>query len=108
MRALLPIPSSDDDDDQDTGGHSLDSSPQDLHHALLLHEAAAIVNLHAQAVAVQNIRSLIPIVLDVSGNYAHWWVSFFSSSASSPSGITCSSTPPSPLPNLTGRAWTVL
>ena len=45
---------------------------RDLHHALLLHEAAAIVNLHAQAVAVQNIPSLIPIVLDVSGNYARW------------------------------------
>src|SRR6185437_3913478 len=45
---------------------------RDLHHAFLLHEAAAIMNLHAQAVVVQNIRSLIPIVLDVSGNYACW------------------------------------
>ena len=38
----------------------------------LLTEATAIVNLHAQAVAVQNIQSLIPVVLDVSDNYARW------------------------------------
>jgi len=31
------------------------------------------LNLHAQAVAVQNIRSLIPILLDLNaGNYARW------------------------------------
>src|SRR6185312_10380605 len=45
-------------------------SPGDLHGALLLHEAAALLNLHAQAIAVQNIRSL---VLDVnSGSYSKW------------------------------------
>ena len=47
--------------------------PGDVNAALLLHEAAAVLNLHAQAVAVQNIRSLVPIVLDVnSGNYTRW------------------------------------
>lgn len=44
---------------------------------MLLHEAAAILNLHAQAVTVQNIRSLIHNVLDVnSGNYAQWCEQF--------------------------------
>ncbi|XP_039827512.1 uncharacterized protein LOC120689272 [Panicum virgatum] len=66
------LPSDADTDDRDDDGTPPDSGPRDLHHALLLHEAAAIVNLHALAVAVQNIRSLIPVVLDVSGNYARW------------------------------------
>jgi len=40
---------------------------------MLLHEAAALLNLYAQAVAVTNIRSLVPIVLDVdSGNFNRW------------------------------------
>ncbi|XP_072148171.1 uncharacterized protein [Setaria viridis] len=44
---------------------------------MLLHEVAAILNLHAQAVAVQNIRNLILIVLDVSStNYACWHEQF--------------------------------
>ena len=42
----------------------------DFHSAMMLHEAAAVLNLHAQAVSIQNIRSLITTVLDVnSGNY---------------------------------------
>ena len=50
---------------------------QDLQDALLLHEAAAIMNLHAQAVGVQNIRGLVPIVLDSSAdNYSRWRESF--------------------------------
>lgn len=33
-------------------------------------EVVALLNLHAQAVAVNNIHSLVPIVLDVdSGNF---------------------------------------
>jgi hypothetical protein len=45
----------------------------DLHTAMLLQEAAALLNLHAQAVAVHNIHNLIPIVLDVdSGNFSRW------------------------------------
>ncbi|XP_066358175.1 uncharacterized protein [Miscanthus floridulus] len=44
---------------------------------MLLHEAAAVLNLHAQAVAVQNIRHLIPVVLDVAaGNYTQWHEQF--------------------------------
>jgi len=43
----------------------------DFHSAMMLHEAAAVLNLHAQAVSIQNIRSLITTILDVnSGNYA--------------------------------------
>jgi len=49
------------------------SDPRDLRQALLLHEAAAIANLHAQAVAVQNIRALVPVVLDLNAsNYTRW------------------------------------
>jgi len=50
-----------------------DKSVHDVHGTMLLHEAAAILNLHAQAVAVQNIRILVPVVLDVAaGNYTRW------------------------------------
>jgi hypothetical protein len=41
-------------------------------HAMVLHEAAAVLNLHAQAVSVQNARSLVPTVLDTAGNYPRW------------------------------------
>ena len=54
-------------------GESPASAPLDLHGAMLLQEAAALLNLHAQAVAVSTIRSLIHIVLDVdSGKYNRW------------------------------------
>jgi hypothetical protein len=43
--------------------------PADLHSTLLLQEAAALLNLHAQAVTVDNIRSLVHIVLDVDSNH---------------------------------------
>jgi len=50
-----------------------DKSVHDVYSAMLLHEAAAVLNLHAQVVAVQNIRSLVPVVLDVAaGNYTRW------------------------------------
>ena len=40
-------------------------------------EAAALLNLHAQAVAMQNIRLLVPLVLDVaSAFYGPWRQSF--------------------------------
>jgi hypothetical protein len=45
----------------------------DLHSALLLQEAAALLNLHAQVVAINNIRSLIHIVLDVDSNHFNRW-----------------------------------
>jgi hypothetical protein len=44
----------------------------DISRAMILHEAAAVLNLHAQAVSVQNARSLVPLVLDTSGNYPRW------------------------------------
>jgi multidrug efflux pump subunit AcrA (membrane-fusion protein) len=47
--------------------------PADLHSALLLQEAAALLNLHAQAVTVNNIRSLIHIILDVDSNHFNRW-----------------------------------
>jgi hypothetical protein len=54
-------------------GASSAPAPVDLHGSMLLQEATALLNLHAQAVAVNNIRSLIPIVLDVdSGNFNRW------------------------------------
>jgi hypothetical protein len=47
--------------------------PADLHSTLLLQEAAALLNLHAQAVAVNNIRSLNHIVLDTDSNHFNRW-----------------------------------
>ncbi|KAG8081360.1 hypothetical protein GUJ93_ZPchr0007g6078 [Zizania palustris] len=37
-----------------------------LLYALLHHEVAALLNLHAQAVAIHNICSLVPLVLDIN------------------------------------------
>ncbi|XP_072148514.1 uncharacterized protein [Setaria viridis] len=40
---------------------------------MMLHKAAAVLNLQAQAVAVQNIQSLIPVILDTAvDNYSPW------------------------------------
>ncbi|XP_066343972.1 uncharacterized protein [Miscanthus floridulus] len=56
---------------------SADSGDPHLRVVLLQHEAAALLNLHAQAVAVQNIRLLVPLVLDVaSAFYGRWRPSF--------------------------------
>jgi hypothetical protein len=44
----------------------------DISRTMTLHKAVAVLNLHAQAVSVQNARSLVPLVLDTSGNYP-WW-----------------------------------
>lgn len=50
-----------------------DAREEELHRVMLLHEATAIANLHAQAVVVQNIRALVPVVLDlVTPNYSKW------------------------------------
>lgn len=55
--------------DSDEKDVSVDLS--DAHQAMTLHEAAVVLNLHAQAVAVQNIRSLIPVILDTAvDNYS--------------------------------------
>ena len=48
-------------------------SAADIRQAMLLHEAAAILNLHAQAVAVTNIWSLISSVLDSNFDGYTWW-----------------------------------
>jgi hypothetical protein len=55
------------------GSASSAGGPADLHSALLLQEVAALFNLHAQAVAVNNIRSLVHIVLDVNSNHFNRW-----------------------------------
>jgi len=56
-----------------SGSSGPHAAPTDLHTAMLLQEAIALLNLLAQAVAVHNIRSLIPIVLDVdSGQFSRW------------------------------------
>jgi hypothetical protein len=51
-------------------GDSSAPAPTDIHGAMLLQEVAALLHLHAQVVAVSNIRSLVHIVLDIdSGHY---------------------------------------
>jgi hypothetical protein len=55
------------------GAASPAGGPADLHSALLLQEAAALLNLHAHAVTVNNIRSLVHIVLDVDSNHFNRW-----------------------------------
>jgi len=58
---LRPEHPDDDADPEDDDVHSASS------------EAAAIAHLHTQAAAVQNIKNLIPIVLDLqSSNYSKW------------------------------------
>lgn len=43
----------------------------DVPKAMLFHEAATVLNLHAQDIAIQNARNLMPVILDSSyGNYS--------------------------------------
>ena len=56
--------------------------------------------------AVQNIRSLIPVVLDVSGNYARWKDQFLLVVGKFSLCDHVLSDAPLLLPNLTGHAWT--
>ena len=59
------------------GFASADGGDPHLRAVLLQHQAAALLDLHAQAVAVQNIRLLIPLVLHVaSAFYGRWRQSF--------------------------------
>jgi hypothetical protein len=63
----------------DTAGRTVvpPAGASPLLEALLQHEAAALLNLHAQAVAVTNIRALVPLVLDLnSAFFARWRESF--------------------------------
>jgi hypothetical protein len=40
---------------------------------MLVHEAAAIVNLHHHAISVQNIHNLVHIILDLTTDNYKWW-----------------------------------
>jgi len=63
--------------DEDGQDDEADAGDFHLHEALLQQEASVLLNLHAQAVAVQNIRSLVPLVLDINSTfYGHWKQSF--------------------------------
>jgi hypothetical protein len=55
------------------GSASPAGGPADLHSALLLQEATALLNLHAQTVTVNNIQSLVHIILDVDSNHFNRW-----------------------------------
>jgi hypothetical protein len=60
-------------------GDSSAPAPTDIHGAMLLQEAAALLHLHAQVIVVSNIRSLVHIVLDIdSGHYNRWCAQFLS------------------------------
>jgi hypothetical protein len=58
------------------GGASFSTSSSalpDLASAMLIHESMALLQLHAQAVTVNNIRTHVTIILDVdSGNFNRW------------------------------------
>jgi hypothetical protein len=58
----------DDEDIDDLKYHTSDrvNPNHDLHHAMLLHEVAAIINLHHHAPSVQNIRNLVHVILDLT------------------------------------------
>lgn len=68
-----PLPEDDAASSEDDGYSSADGGAPHLCAALLQHMAAASLSLHAQAVAVQNIRHLVPLQLDAASTfYAHW------------------------------------
>jgi hypothetical protein len=50
-------------------GDSSAPAPTDIHGAMLLQEVAALLHLHAQVVAVSNIRSLVHIILDIDSSH---------------------------------------
>ena len=64
--ANLPPP----DDGDNLSDHAEDADAPD-YDAIAHHEAAALLNLHAQAVSVQNIRALVPLLLDVTRRDVH-------------------------------------
>ena len=68
-RAAAQPPGAEDDQDDE----SSDVGDFHLHEALLQQEASVLLNLHAQAVAVQNIRSLVPLVLDINSTFYGRW-----------------------------------
>lgn len=73
VRAALERAAAAPEDAEEDASSLSDGSRPSVHAAMVLQEAAAVLNLHAQAVAVQNIRSLVHVILDVnSGNFARW------------------------------------
>jgi hypothetical protein len=59
------------EDGDNKGSHASDPPPDT--NTLGMHEAAALLHLHSQVVAVHNIRLLVPTVLDLaSNNYTRW------------------------------------
>jgi hypothetical protein len=52
-------------------------SDDGLDDALLHQEAKVILNLHTQAIAVQNIRTLVPLLLDVTSPFFTRWKTSF-------------------------------
>ena len=73
-RAAADPPLEDPPEDRDEVASSLFDGPRtSVQAAIALQEATAVLHLHAQAVAVQNIRHLVRVVLDVtSGSFARW------------------------------------
>jgi len=73
-RAAADPPLEDLPEDRDEVTSSLFDGPRtSVQAAIALQEATAVLHLHAQAVAVQNIRHLVRIVLDItSGSFARW------------------------------------
>ena len=47
---------------------ALKPAPHSLHEALLLPEVVVLTNLHLQAINVQNIRTLVPIVFELNSH----------------------------------------
>ena len=68
------------------GGGTTGGDDQSLGDALLFHKAVALLNLHAQTVAVQNIRSLMPLGLDLASGTSSCspWANTLSKATSSP------------------------
>jgi hypothetical protein len=63
----------------DDGGavNSTQSDPDGARDAFIVHEAAVLLQLHAQAVAVQNIRALVPVVFDITSPFYTRWRDYF-------------------------------
>jgi hypothetical protein len=75
--ATTPPPSDDASSHRDPDGDIQDGGVSPLDATLLHHEAATLLNLHAQTVAVQNIHTLISLLLDVNSTfYARWCDTF--------------------------------
>jgi hypothetical protein len=54
------------DDDDEKASHVFDPAPDASN--LQMHEVAALLHLHSQAITVHNIRLPVPIVLDLAAN----------------------------------------